>query len=245
MPENVDLPLPGWTPPPVPAHTPMAGRHCSVVPLDAGRHAADLHAANSLDAAGDMWTYLACGPFATVDAYRTWVEDRQRSSDPLFFAIVDATTGLATGVASYLRIDPPNGAIEVGHLAFSPRLQRTHAATEAMYLMMRQTFALGYRRYEWKCNANNLGSRRAAERLGFTFEGTFRQHMVYKSRNRDTAWYSILDAEWPRVRAGFERWLDPANFDAQGRQRLALSECRKHGASTCFRGGAPASGEAS
>lgn len=226
MSENVDRPLPDWTPSRVPERAPMTGRHCTMVPLDAARHATDLHEAYSLDSAGDMWTWLAYGPFATLAAYRAWAEDRQRSSDPLFFTIVEETSGRATGVASYLRIDPPNGVIEVGHLAFSSRLQRTPAATEAMYLMMRQAFDLGYRRYEWKCNANNLGSRRAAERLGFTFEGTFRQHMVYKGRNRDTAWYSIVDAEWPRVRAGFERWLDAANFDRDGRQRRSLAQCR-------------------
>ena len=231
MPGNVDRPVPGWTPSRFPPRTPMTGRHCIVVPLDAARHAADLHEANSLDATGGMWTYLAYGPFATLEAYRAWVKDRQRSSDPLFFAIVDETSGRATGVASYLRIDPPNGVIEVGHLAFSPRLQRTPAATEAMYLMMRAAFELGYRRCEWKCNANNLGSRRAAERLGFTFEGTFRQHMVYKGRNRDTAWYSILDRDWPRARAGFERWLDASNFDRDGRQRRSLARCRAD--STC------------
>jgi RimJ/RimL family protein N-acetyltransferase len=224
--DNLDRPLPDWTPPPPPPRTTLAGRFCSVVPLDAAQHAADLHEANARDGAGAMWRYLAYGPFPTLETYRAWAEDKARSTDPLFYAIVDGASRKATGVGSYLRIDPPNGVIEVGHLAYSPVLQRTPAATEAMYLMMRQVFELGYRRYEWKCNANNVGSRQAATRLGFTFEGVFRQHMVYKGRNRDTAWYSILDAEWPRVRAGFERWLEPLNFDADGRQRMNLAQCR-------------------
>jgi RimJ/RimL family protein N-acetyltransferase len=144
--------------------------------------------------------------------------------DPLFFAIVDAKTGRAVGLASYLRIDPRVGSIEVGHLRFSSLLQRTPAATEAMALMMRRAFELGYRRYEWKCDALNAPSRAAAERLGFEFEGIFRQARLNKGRNRDTAWFSILDREWPALRPAFERWLDPANFDANGKQRARLSE---------------------
>jgi RimJ/RimL family protein N-acetyltransferase len=221
-----DRELPGWTPPPTPTRIIHTGRWCRVEPLDAERHAADLWAANALDREGGMWRYLAYGPFPDAATYRAWVADRQKSADPLFFAIVDAATDRATGVASYLRIDPPNGVIEVGHLAYSPRLQRTPAATEAMFLLMRHAFELGYRRYEWKCNASNLKSRKAAMRLGFTFEGIFRQHMVYKGRNRDTAWYSILDGEWPQVRDGFGRWLDPANFTADGQQRRSLAQCR-------------------
>src|SRR4029453_14346257 len=154
--------------------------------------------------------------------YRTYLERCSASEDPLFFAIVDARLGHATGLGSYLRIEAAHGVIEVGHLAFSPLLQRTSAATEAMYLMMRQVFELGYRRYEWKCDALNATSRRAAERLGFTFEGIFRQASVYKGRNRDTAWYSIIDREWPAIDARFRRWLDPVNFDAHGVQRTPL-----------------------
>src|SRR5262249_42598244 len=135
------------------------------------------------------------------------------STDPVFLAIVDAATGLAAGVASYLRIDPPNGSIEVGHIALSPRLQRTPAATESMYLMMNWAFSAGYRRYEWKCNALNEASRRAAMRLGLSYEGVFRQAAVVKGRNRDTAWYATIDSEWPALKQAFERWLDPANFD--------------------------------
>jgi len=210
--------LPGWRPPDRPQHTVLQGRYCHLEPLDADRHAADLHAANSLDHEGRMWTYLSSGPFATLAEYTGWLEAREDSLDPLFFTIVDEAAGRATGLASYLRIDTTHGVIEVGHLAFSPLLQRTRAATEAMYLMTKHAFELGYRRYEWKCDALNSASCRAAERLGFRFEGTFRQAVVYKGRNRDTAWYSIIDSEWPARRAAFEAWLDPQNFDADGRQ---------------------------
>ncbi len=214
--------LPGWRPPERPQHTVLEGCYCRLEPLDAGRHAADLHAANSLDHAGRMWTYLFSGPFASLEEFTAWLEAREDSLDPLFYAIVDAETGRAAGLASYLRIDTTHGVIEVGHLAFSPLLQRTRAATEAMYLMMKHAFELGYRRYEWKCDALNAASRRAAERLGFRFEGVFHQAAVYKGRNRDTAWYSIIDSEWPARETAFRAWLDPANFDDDGRQRRAL-----------------------
>jgi RimJ/RimL family protein N-acetyltransferase len=214
--------LPGWRPPPRPAHAVLEGRYGRLEPLDAERHAADLYAAYSQDAEGRLWTYLHSGPFASAGEYRAWVEARQDSADPLFFAVIDAASGCARGVASYLRIDPSNGVVEVGHLAFAPQLQRTRVATEAMYLMMKHVFALGYRRYEWKCDALNAPSRRAAERLGFTFEGVFRQAIVYKGRNRDTAWYSVIDSEWPMLDTAFRAWLSPDNFDADGRQRRPL-----------------------
>jgi RimJ/RimL family protein N-acetyltransferase len=210
--------LPDWRPPDRPQHTVLQGRYCRLEPLDAGRHAADLHAANSLDREDRMWTYLFSGPFASLAEFTRWLEAREDSLDPLFFAIVDAATDRAAGIASYLRIDATHGVIEVGHLAYSPLLQRTRAATEAMYLMMKHAFDLGYRRYEWKCDALNAASRRAAERLGFTFEGIFRQAAVYKGRNRDTAWYSLIDREWPERETAFRAWLDPANFDPDGRQ---------------------------
>jgi len=204
----------------------MHGRYCRVEPLDPARHAAELHEANSLDREGRMWTYLFSGPFASFDEYRSWLEAKQPSEDPLFFAFVDATRGRAVGLGSYLRIDPAHGTVEVGHLQFSPLMQRTAVATEAMYLMMKTAFDLGYRRYEWKCDSLNAGSRRAAERLGFRFEGIFRQAIVYKGRSRDTAWYSVVDKEWPALDAAFRAWLDPANFDPAGRQRRALTELR-------------------
>lgn len=226
--QPIGAPVPGWQPPPRPPRAAMEGQHCRLEPLDAARHAVALYGANSLDREGRMWTYLHYGPFASLEEYRGWLHAREASQDPLFFAIVDGASGLAAGLASYLRIEPSNGSIEVGHLQFSPRLQRTTAATEAMYLMMKQAFDLGYRRYEWKCDALNAASRRAAERLGFAFEGIFRQAVVYKGRNRDTAWYSIIDSEWPRADAGFRRWLDPGNFDAAGRPRSSLADLRAH-----------------
>jgi RimJ/RimL family protein N-acetyltransferase len=222
--QPIGFPVPGWSARPRPPRTPMVGRHARLEPLDPDRHAADLHAANLTDKENRIWTYLAYGPFATIEDYRAWMKTTALGEDPLFHAIVDLTTGRATGVASYLRIDPPVGVIEVGHINYSPLLQKTRAATEAMFLMMVRVFdELGYRRYEWKCDALNAPSRAAAERLGFAFEGVFRQATIYKGRNRDTAWYSITDRDWPTVKRAFERWLDPTNFDAEGRQRQSLS----------------------
>lgn len=200
----------------------MTGRWCRVEPLDIDAHAADLHDANR-EGDGRNWTYLTSDPFDELDAYRAWLTKMSAADDPFFHAIVDNATNKAVGLAAFLRIDPANGVIEVGHINYSPRLQRTVAATEAMYLMMRRVFdELGYRRYEWKCDSLNAPSRAAAARLGFTYEGTFRQALVYKGRNRDSAWFSIVDSEWPALRESFERWLDPANFDEQGRQRTSL-----------------------
>ena len=226
--QPIGVPLPEWSPRPLPPRTPIEGRFCRVEPLDPERHAADLFAANSEDAEGRNWTYLPYGPFPAFDLFREWVAAACRSDDPLRHAIIDARTGRAVGVASLMRIDPAAGVIEVGGITYSPRLQRKPAATEAMYLLMRRVFdELGYRRYEWKCNSLNAPSRGAAQRLGFRFEGLFRQATVYKGRNRDTAWFSILDSEWPARRAAFERWLDPANFDAEGRQRASLASLRQ------------------
>ncbi|MCB1237888.1 MAG: GNAT family N-acetyltransferase [Verrucomicrobiae bacterium] len=216
--------VPRWTPPPRPPRAALEGRHCRLEPLDAAAHAEELHAANQLDAEGRLWTYLPYGPFEDFDAYLRWLETAAPGDDPLFFAIRDLAGDTAVGVASYLRIKPESGSIEVGHLNFSPRLRRTPAATEAMYLMMRHAFDLGYRRYEWKCHALNAPSRRAAQRLGLSYEGVFRQHTVVKGRNRDTAWYAAIDAEWPELRQAFETWLAPENFDASGRQSRRLSQ---------------------
>ena len=176
-----------------------------------------------LDPSGQAFTYLHSGPFDSLESYRQWIVTSCHGDDPLFHAIVDSSTGMATGVAAYMRIDPPNGAIEVGHLNFSPLLQQTSAASEAMHLMMKNAFALGYRRYEWKCDSLNAPSRAAAQRLGFSYEGVFQQAIVYKGRNRDTAWFSITDREWPAICAAHEQWLAVENFDAQGRQRIGLS----------------------
>lgn len=202
------------------------GRLVRLEPLEVDRHAeAMFEAHRSGDPEGRIWDYLPYGPYDSLNAYRDHIAAQAASSDPLFFAIIDKVSGDAVGVASFLRIEPPQGVIEVGHICYTPRLQRTQGATEAMALMAKHVFDdLGYRRYEWKCNAANDASRRAAERLGFTFEGVFRQHMVVKGRNRDSAWFSMLDKEWPDRRRKFEAWLDPGNFDADGRQIKPLGE---------------------
>jgi RimJ/RimL family protein N-acetyltransferase len=219
---SIGAPVPSWAPVPRPPHAPIEGRYCRVEPFDLDRHSAELHMANISSADGRNWSYLPYGPFASLGAYRAWAQSTCTGDDPMFHTVVDVNTGRAVGVASFLRIDPANGSIEVGHINFSPLLQRTRASTECMYLMMRRAFELGYRRYEWKCNALNQPSRAAAQRLGLSFEGVFRQHVISKGRNRDTAWYAAIDAEWPALRAAFELWLAPENFDAAGAQRLSL-----------------------
>lgn len=221
--QPIGFAVPNWTTRPLPPRTPMIGRWTTVEPVDVERHARDLFEANSHDREGRNWTYLSSEPFFELAPYREWLARMSSGADPFFHAIVDRRSGKAVGVAAYLRIDAANGVIEVGHINYSPLLQRTVSATEAMYLMMRRVFdELGYRRYEWKCDALNAASRRAAERYGFTFEGVFRQALVYKNRNRDTAWYSVLDKEWPAMKAEFERWLSPENFDVNGKQKSQL-----------------------
>lgn len=216
-------PVPTWTPPPVPPHTAMAGRYCILEPLDPELHLEELYAANSADHEGRMWTYLPYGPFTDLADYRSWMV--QTCADPTmqFYALRLTSSRQAAGVAAYLRITPAAGSLEVGHIAYAPMLQRTPAATEAMVLMMQRAFTLGYRRYEWRCNALNAPSRAAAQRLGLSFEGVWRQALVVKGHNRDTAWYAAIDREWPQLEAAFTRWLDPTNFDAEGQQRVRLS----------------------
>ena len=205
----------------------MQGTYCRLEPLDAARQAAGLFEAFSGAQNDPLWTYLPYGPFEALGDYKSWLESMQPMTDPLFFTIVEQETNAPVGLASYLRIEPKTGVIEVGHINYSPRLQQTRAATEAMFLMMRYVFdELGYRRYEWKCDALNAPSRRAAERLGFQFEGLFRQATMYKGRNRDTAWFSIIDGEWPALKAAFAQWLQADNFDAQGRQKKRLQAFR-------------------
>ena len=221
--QPIGLPLHSWKPPSAPARSPIQGALCRLEPLDSERHARSLFEANALDVDRRNWTYLSYGPFDSFAAYRDWLLENAASADPLFFAVVEPEASRALGVCAYMRITPESGSIEVGHLNYSPLLQRRPAATEAMFLMMKHAFELGYRRYEWKCDALNAPSRAAAERLGFSFEGIFRQATVYKQRSRDTAWYSIIDSEWPRLEEAFVKWLDPANFDG-GQQRLRLSE---------------------
>ena len=212
--------LPGWTAPPRPSRVATEGRYCRLEPLCVD-HAEALFAAHGHDKAGRNWTYMPNGPFDTVDAYRDWVWEAAASADPLHYTVI--TGDGPVGTASYLRIAPTAGSIEVGYITYSPLLQRTRAATETMYLMMRWAFEAGYRRYEWKCNALNQPSRDAALRLGLSYEGVFRQAQIVKGRNRDTAWYAAIDSEWPAISAAMERWLDPANFDADGRQKQSLS----------------------
>ena len=205
----------------------MPGRFCAVEPLDPERHTADLFAAYAADREGRLWTYYPYGPFAEPDDYRRWADTACADPSRLFHAIRDAATGKAVGVAAYINAQPTIGSVEVGSLVFSPLLQRRPAATEAMYLMMRRAFdELGYRRYEWKCDSLNAPSRAAAERLGFRYEGLFRQATITRGRNRDTTWFSIVDSEWPALRSAFEGWLDPANFAADGRQRRTLASFR-------------------
>ncbi|HEY9096815.1 MAG TPA: GNAT family protein [Hydrogenophaga sp.] len=225
--QPIGLAVPDWQPATRTTHKVMSGRFCRLEPLSATHHAEDLYAANALDAEGRNWTYLPYGPFDSLESYRSWVDRFSSTADPLFFAIVSQATGKAVGVASFLRIDPDSGSIEVGHLNFSPLMQRTPIATESMYLMMQEAFALGYRRYEWKCNALNMPSRAAALRLGLSFEGVFRQATVIKGHNRDTAWYATIDKEWPALDQAFQTWLSPDNFDAEGKQRVALSALTK------------------
>lgn len=214
----VGRPVPGWSPPPPPEPRAMVGDHVTITPFSSSA-SSDLWESFSQDD-GAMWTYMGYGPFHDRDQLAGTVAGWPDSTDPLFFTF--DVGGKARGWGSYLRITPEAGSIEVGHLAYSPSLQRTTAATEAMYMMAEQAFSLGYRRYEWKCDALNQASRRAALRLGFTFEGVFRNHMVYKGRNRDTAWFSIIAEEWPALRSRFQAWLDPSNFDQEGRQRSSL-----------------------
>ncbi len=223
--QPVGEPVPDWEPRPYPSSSAMAGWSCHLERLDANSHAADLFDGDALDSTGAGWTYVSHGPYGSLEEYLGWARAAAASTDPMAWAVVDAVTSRAVGVACFMRIDRSSGVIEVGGIKWTPRLQRTVAATEAMYLMMRRAFdEHGYRRYEWKCDSLNAPSRRVAERLGFTFEGVFRQAVVVKGRNRDTAWYSLTDADWPARRRSLEAWLDPANFDAEGRQVRPLSE---------------------
>lgn len=215
-------PVPGFVIPPHPDGSPLEGGQVRLERLDADAHAADLHRAFSANDA--IWDYLPYGPFSSASGYHRWVKDTATGPDPMFMALRDTATGRCGGVASYLRITPASGSIEVGHICLAPEMQRSRAATEAMYLMMAWAFDAGYRRYEWKCDALNLPSRRAAQRLGFSYEGIFRQATIVKGRNRDTAWFAVIDAEWSALREAYRAWLAPANFDATGRQRERLSD---------------------
>lgn len=217
---RLDEALPRWNAPPAPRREPLEGRLVRLEPMDADRHAAELHRAFSRDTA--MWDYLPYGPFASAAGYHRWVREFATGEDPLFYAVRDLAEGRCIGVASFLRIKPESGSLEIGHVAFSSELRQTAAATEVFYLMMRWAFGAGYRRLEWKCDATNLASRRAAERLGLSYEGTFRQANVVRGRNRDTAWFAAIDKDWSALEEAFRAWLEPANFGATGRQRERL-----------------------
>lgn len=223
--QPLGLEVDNWTGAIRPTGLSLTGRNCRLEAINANQHANELFKAFSNDTDHRNWTYLPYGPFTELSEFISWIESLTESTDPLFYAVVNQQTDIAVGMASYLRIQPDAGSIEVGHIHFSPLLQRTPMATEAMYLMMQYAFEeLGFRRYEWKCNALNQPSRRAAERFGFTFEGIFRQARVDKGRNRDTAWYAIIDGEWPAIKQAMQQWLHPDNFAPDGQQRRKLRE---------------------
>ena len=211
-----------------PERVTLRGRFVTLAPLDAARDAPALYAATSGAQYDALWTYLFDGPYPDLASFRESLAAKAASLDPLFSAVLDNASGQTVGYLSLMRIDVANRVVEVGNILYSPLLQRTIGATEAQYLLARYVFDdLGYRRYEWKCNALNAPSRRAAERFGFSFEGIFRQHMIVKGASRDTAWFAMLDSEWPARRAAFERWLAPQNFDAAGRQKISLLALRE------------------
>lgn len=215
-------PVSNWTAPTAPLGEVLSGQYVELAPLSAEAHAALLY--REFAGHDDVWDYMPNGPFSSASQYHRWVRDHEGSVDPFFYAIRNLESGHWEGVASYLRIAPQAGSIEVGYISYAPALQRTRASTEAMFLMMKWAFEAGYRRYEWKCNALNGPSRRAAQRLGFSFEGVFRQADVVKERNRDTAWFAIIDSEWPALKEAFEAWLAPANFDENGQQQESLGD---------------------
>jgi RimJ/RimL family protein N-acetyltransferase len=223
--QRIGISVADWAPVPRPEREPVEGRFSRLMPLDPAVHADDLYESVSIDGDEPSWTYMHYGPFRSPGEFHTWLTGFCTGSDPLFYAIIDKADGLAKGFASYQRINPEQGTIEVGHVYFGARLRRTVAATEAMYLMMREAFLMGYRRYEWKCDALNVPSHQAARRLGFTYEGTFRQGGVYKGRNRDISWYSIVDSEWEWLQRAFEEWLGRGNIDGNGHQLVQLGDC--------------------
>jgi RimJ/RimL family protein N-acetyltransferase len=215
-----------WTFRQRPTQSSIRGQYCILEPIEISKHASKLFDAISIDNQGESWTYLPYGPFDTLSDFVDWLTLTLSENDTLLYAILDVETEQPIGISGYLRITPEHGVIEIGHLHFSKLLKRTPLATEAIYLMIQHAFdELGYRRCEWKCNALNEPSRVAAERFGFKFEGIFRQNFVFKNHNRDTAWFSIIDNEWPVLKEKFQKWLHSSNFDDVGKQILKLSEC--------------------
>jgi RimJ/RimL family protein N-acetyltransferase len=214
-----------WTARPRPDGSTLEGRWCRLEKLDLKRHGDHLYASAIAAGSEDRFRYLFESPPATRAAFDDWVMRAAAGEDPFFYAVIDRATGRAEGRQALMRITPDHGVIEIGSIVWGPAIARTRVATEALYLFAHYSFdTLGYRRFEWKCNNANAPSRRAAERFGFSFEGIFRKHMVVKGQNRDTAWYAMTDDNWPRIKAGMERWLDPSNFDADGRQKMSLKE---------------------
>lgn len=224
---NIMTDLTNWTPRPLPVREPLEGHYVRLEPLDAAKHGEELYEASSVADAGDRFRFLFENPADDREAFTTWLEKVEASKDPLFFAVIDKASGKVAGRQTLMRIDPAFGVIEIGNIYWGPLISRKPAATEAQFLFMQYAFdGLGYRRYEWKCNNANEPSKRAAERFGFTFEGIFRQHMVQKGKNRDTAWYSVIDSEWPALKAAYRAWLSPGNFDADGKQIKRLEAFR-------------------
>lgn len=220
-------PVLNWQPVAAPAHETLTGRYLDLEPLDPARHGDDLwDALQGPDSDPLLWDYLPYGPFTERAAFDHWIAANAASADPQFYAVRDKRSGRVTGLLSFLRITPKDGVIEIGHIAYGRVMQSSPASTEAVYLLAKRAFDLGYRRLEWKCNSRNARSMRAAARLGFVYEGTFRQHMVIKDQNRDSAWFSILDHEWAPRRVAFEAWLAADNFDAEGRQKHTLESLR-------------------
>ncbi len=214
-----------WTPRPQPARLPLVGRFVRLEPLDALRHGDDLFEISTTRGAPERFRYLREEPPESRAEFQAWLKKAEASVDPLYFAVIDKASGKVAGRQTFLRIEPAHGCMEIGHILWGPAIARKPAATEAHYLFAKHAIEdLGYRRWEWKCNNHNAASKRAAERFGFQFEGTFRQHMIVKGESRDTAWYSIIDREWPKLKLAYEAWLDPANFDATGLQKRRLDD---------------------
>jgi RimJ/RimL family protein N-acetyltransferase len=216
--------VPDWEPPARPDGQPIEGRFARICKVDANVHSADLYRANTVAGGDRIWDYMPYGPFSSYTSYHRWLRDVAKTDDPYFYAITDLSSGHVCGIASFLNINPAMGSIELGHINLSLELQGKPAATEAFYLMIKWAFEAGYRRFEWKCNAANLKSRGAAERLGLSYEGVFRQHLVVKGRNRDTAWFAAIDSEWQSLKSAYEAWLSPSNFDTHGQQIESLRD---------------------
>lgn len=217
-----------WRPRPRPGRVTRPGTYIRLEPLDPARHASDLYTCSDVPDAEARFRWLFEYPPTDMETFANWVTEAAASNDPMFFAVVDQKTGRTIGRQSLMRIDQAHGVIEIGNIYWGPEAARTPRATEALFLVACYVFdELGYRRFEWKCNDQNTPSKRSAERFGFQFEGVFRQHMVFKGQNRDTAWFAMIDEDWPSLRAAMQSWLDPSNFDADGQQHKPLEEFRR------------------